>query len=234
MLSHLFGGLGVGLIGGVTSGLLGVSPGGGLVVFSVLLLGVEQHVAQGISLIAQIPPTSISGVRRYRVSGVRSSTGVAGVVGHRFRDRRHVGSAGGRKGFGRGPAMDLRCLFVRAGRGDDFPAPAPPARREIGEQVWPGLLARHARRRRSRRIFVWLHGNWWWACNNGRSHSGARHPPASGPTGQPNPGTCPDDGSCRVGLLAAGLVRLVVCSGRRDFGTLGRHRSWRTVGEPDE
>ncbi len=72
MLSHLLGGVGVGLIGGATSGLLGVSPGGALVVFSVLLLGVEQHVAQGISLIAQIPPTSISGVRRYREKGVRS------------------------------------------------------------------------------------------------------------------------------------------------------------------
>jgi len=72
MLSHLLGGIGVGLIGGVASGLLGVSPGGGLVVFSVLLLGVEQHVAQGISLIAQIPPASISGVRRYRENGVRS------------------------------------------------------------------------------------------------------------------------------------------------------------------
>jgi uncharacterized protein len=73
MLSHFPGGVAVGFIGGITSGLLGVSPGGGLVVFSVLLLGVEQHVAQGISLIAQIPPTSISGIRRYREKGVRSS-----------------------------------------------------------------------------------------------------------------------------------------------------------------
>ena len=48
------------LAGGLTSGLLGVSPGGGLVVFSVLLLGAEQHVAQGISLVAQIPPTSLA------------------------------------------------------------------------------------------------------------------------------------------------------------------------------
>jgi uncharacterized protein len=72
MLGHLLGGVGVGLIGGVTSGLLGVSPGGGLVVFSVLLLGVEQHIAQGISLIAQIPPTSLSGVRRYREKGLRT------------------------------------------------------------------------------------------------------------------------------------------------------------------
>jgi uncharacterized protein len=65
-------GAGVGLVGGVTSGLVGVSPGGGLVVFSVLLLGVEQHVAQSISLVAQIPPTSLSGIRRYWEKGSRS------------------------------------------------------------------------------------------------------------------------------------------------------------------
>jgi uncharacterized protein len=47
-------------------------PGGGLVVFSVLLLGAEQHVAQGISLAAQIPPTSLAGIRRYRKGGVRT------------------------------------------------------------------------------------------------------------------------------------------------------------------
>jgi uncharacterized membrane protein YfcA len=58
-------GLGVGLVGRVTSGLLGVSPGGGLVVSANLLLGSEQHVAQGISLLAQIPPTGLSGVKRY-------------------------------------------------------------------------------------------------------------------------------------------------------------------------
>src|SRR5215472_13917576 len=65
----LLGGAGAGLAGGLTSGLLGVSPGGGLVVFAVLLLGAEQHVAQGISLVAQIPPTGITGIRRYRESG---------------------------------------------------------------------------------------------------------------------------------------------------------------------
>jgi hypothetical protein len=99
-----------------------------LVVFSVLLLGVEQHVAQGISMIAQIPPTSIAGVRRYREKGVRSPLAW-------FRDRRHIGSAGSRKGFGCGPAMDLCCLLVRAGRGDDLPTPASPAKREISEPV---------------------------------------------------------------------------------------------------
>jgi uncharacterized protein len=58
-LGESLAGIGVGLVGGVTSGLLGVSPGGGLVVFSNLLLGSEQHVAQGLSLVAQIPPTSV-------------------------------------------------------------------------------------------------------------------------------------------------------------------------------
>ena len=73
MLAHDFiAGTSVGLIGGFTSGLLGVSPGGGLVVFSVLLLGCEQHVAQGISLVAQIPPTSLSGIRRYWENGSRA------------------------------------------------------------------------------------------------------------------------------------------------------------------
>jgi uncharacterized membrane protein YfcA len=61
-----------GLVGGITSGLLGVSPGGGLVVFSNLLLGSEQHVAQGISLVAQIPPTSAAGIRRYWEKGSRT------------------------------------------------------------------------------------------------------------------------------------------------------------------
>lgn len=62
----------VGLIGGISSGLLGVSPGGALVVLSVLLLGAEQHAAQGLSLIAQVAPANLSGIRRYRQGGHRS------------------------------------------------------------------------------------------------------------------------------------------------------------------
>ena len=71
-VQDMFGAVGAGLAGGFTSGLLGVSPGGGLVVFCVLLLGAEQHVAQGISLVAQIPPSSLSGIERYREKGSRS------------------------------------------------------------------------------------------------------------------------------------------------------------------
>lgn len=69
---ELLAGIGTGLAGGVTSGLPGVSPGGGLVIFSVLLLGAEQHVAQGTSLVAQVPPTGLAGVRRYWQGGNRS------------------------------------------------------------------------------------------------------------------------------------------------------------------
>ena len=71
-LHDLLGGVAAGLAGGFSAGLLGVSPGGGLVVFSVLLLGAEQHVAQGISLVAQIPPTGVAGIRRYWERGSRS------------------------------------------------------------------------------------------------------------------------------------------------------------------
>ncbi|MFT4117257.1 sulfite exporter TauE/SafE family protein [Bradyrhizobium sp.] len=71
-IHELLAGLGVGLVGGLTSGFMGTSPGGGLVIFSVLLLGAEQHVAQGTSLIAQIPPTGLAGVRRYWQSGNHS------------------------------------------------------------------------------------------------------------------------------------------------------------------
>ncbi|MEK9280006.1 MULTISPECIES: sulfite exporter TauE/SafE family protein [unclassified Bradyrhizobium] len=71
-IHELLAGIGVGLAGGLTSGFMGVSPGGGLVIFSVLLLGAEQHVAQGTSLIAQVPPTGLAGVRSYWQSGNRS------------------------------------------------------------------------------------------------------------------------------------------------------------------
>jgi uncharacterized membrane protein YfcA len=69
--STLLAALGVGLAGGVSSGLLGVSPGGAVVVLSTLLLGADQHLAQGISLAVQVPPTSLAGIRRYRAEGYR-------------------------------------------------------------------------------------------------------------------------------------------------------------------
>ena len=72
-LPDVLGGLATGLAGGLFSGFLGVTSGGVLVPLLVLLLGKDQHVAQGISLVAQIFPTSLSGVRNYSKSGHRIS-----------------------------------------------------------------------------------------------------------------------------------------------------------------
>jgi uncharacterized protein len=69
----ILGGLLTGGVGGLVSGFLGVTSGGILVPLLVLILGKDQHVAQGISLVAQVVPTSLSGVRNYSQSGHRIS-----------------------------------------------------------------------------------------------------------------------------------------------------------------
>jgi uncharacterized membrane protein YfcA len=69
--TDILGGLLAGGVGGIASGLLGITSGGILVPLLVLLLGKDQHVAQGVSLVAQVVPTSLSGVRSYSRSGHR-------------------------------------------------------------------------------------------------------------------------------------------------------------------
>ena len=58
-MGELLGALLIGLVGGAAGGLLGIGGGTVFVPGLVLLLGVEQHTAQGISL-AVIIPTSLS------------------------------------------------------------------------------------------------------------------------------------------------------------------------------
>jgi len=60
-----------GIIAGIPSGLLGVSPGGILVPVISLVLGFSQHVAQAVSLVAQAPPTSLTGLSEYGEGGHR-------------------------------------------------------------------------------------------------------------------------------------------------------------------
>jgi uncharacterized membrane protein YfcA len=67
----ILGGLLAGGVGGIASGFLGITSGGILVPLLVLILGKDQHVAQGVSLLAQVVPTSLSGVRNYSLSGHR-------------------------------------------------------------------------------------------------------------------------------------------------------------------
>jgi len=68
-LLALLGGMGAGAIAGFASGLLGISPGGILVPAVCMTLGVDQLVAQGVSLVAQVPPTGLRGILEYRRSG---------------------------------------------------------------------------------------------------------------------------------------------------------------------
>jgi uncharacterized membrane protein YfcA len=70
-LHDLLGGFLAGGIGGLASGFLGITSGGILVPLLVLLLGQEQHTAQGVSLLVQVVPTSLSGVRSYQRGGYR-------------------------------------------------------------------------------------------------------------------------------------------------------------------
>jgi uncharacterized protein len=104
----LLDGVAVGFVGGFTSGLLGVSPGGGLVVFSILLLGVEQHAAQGVSLVAQVFPTSLSGIRRYWQKGHRAPILWLVLLGGGFL----IGGAAGAKAAAAVSRVFLQWTFV--------------------------------------------------------------------------------------------------------------------------
>jgi uncharacterized protein len=75
----------IGLIAGVLSGLLGI--GGGVVMVPAMgfLLGIDQHIAQGVSL-AVIVPTAITGALTHYKKGnlllnLALSLGVAAIVG---------------------------------------------------------------------------------------------------------------------------------------------------------
>jgi uncharacterized membrane protein YfcA len=144
-LPDLLAGLGVGLVGGVTSGLLGVSPGGGLVVSANLLLGSEQHVAQGISLFAQIPPTGLSGVKRYWEKGGRTPANWFARLGVGF----IFGGVAGALAAGSVSSSFLRWSYVLYLAGLDAllilrPTRRPPAETPpdfSGPVPWPALTA---------------------------------------------------------------------------------------------
>lgn len=101
-------GLLIGLLGGAASGLLGVSSGGFLVALVVLFLGLPQHVAQGISLVAQVPPTSLSGVLQYRRSGHAVALSWVVLLSTGF----VIGAVAGAFGAGAIPDRTLRWAFV--------------------------------------------------------------------------------------------------------------------------
>jgi hypothetical protein len=73
-------GLGTGLCGGVLAGLFGV--GGGIVMVPLLglILNLDQHRAQGVTLAAMLLPTGLPAVLQYRRRGIASSLPLVGVL----------------------------------------------------------------------------------------------------------------------------------------------------------
>ena len=82
--SEVLGGLTTGVVGGFFSGMLGVSSGGLLVPLGVLLLQLDQHAAQGLSLAAQVLPTSLSGFYHYKNKGHGSASTAIGIAATGF------------------------------------------------------------------------------------------------------------------------------------------------------
>ena len=143
-LPDLLAGLGVGLVGGVTSGLLGVSPGGGLVVSANLLLGVRtarraRHLA--------IRPNSPHGTLRGQTllgKGRPDASELVRSPRRRLHLRRRRGSVGGGKRLEFFLALELCSLPRWLGRPADFAADPPTTRGDasgisVGPVPWPAL-----------------------------------------------------------------------------------------------
>ena len=217
-------GVAVGLVGGLTSGLLGVSPGGGLVVFSVLLLGAEQHVAHGVSLAAQVPPTSLAGIRQYWEKGHRAPLVWLLLIG-----------GGGRKSRGRGvarlSAMDLRRLSGAAERAPRLAPARSDGRERRCRSAAAGSVDRACRRRRSRRILVRLSRHRRRPGDHGGPQRRTWRPTAAGADDEPRPVDSPGDVSRRLGLLARGRARALAGPRRGHSRPCRRNRPRRAPGQ---
>ena len=89
--SHVVIAIVVGLAAGVLAGLFGVGGGILFVPALTIVLGLEQHHAQGTSLLAILPTVAVGAWRQHRYGNVRwkpalvlGLAGIAGVVGGGF------------------------------------------------------------------------------------------------------------------------------------------------------
>ncbi len=98
----------LGVASGALSGFLGMGGGSILPPLLGLLLGVDQHLAQGISLAALLPPVGLPAVLAYRRAGVAIDRVLVTllILGFVF------GVAGGAWIAHRVPARDLSYLFA--------------------------------------------------------------------------------------------------------------------------
>ena len=89
--SHVVIAIAVGFAAGVLAGLFGVGGGILFVPALAIVLGLEQHHAQGTSLLAILPTVAVGAWRQHRYGNVRwkpalvlGLAGIAGVVGGGF------------------------------------------------------------------------------------------------------------------------------------------------------
>jgi uncharacterized protein len=89
--SHVVIAIAVGLVAGVLAGLFGVGGGILFVPALTIVLGLEQHDAQGTSLLAILPTVAVGAWRqhtygnvRWKASLVLGVAGIGGVVGGGF------------------------------------------------------------------------------------------------------------------------------------------------------
>lgn len=210
-----------------------VVSGGGLVVFSVLLLGAEQHIAQGISLVAQIPPTSLTGIERYWEGGSRSPLRWLVVLAVGF----VAGGVAGAYGASHASSSVLQWSYVAYLLGLDALLVARGARKaaEKDETVattdlhWAALLTVGSIAGQSSGFL----GIGWGPCNSCWAERCAGGSSTPGANDQSRPFTDSDDSALGLDLLATGMVVVVGCSRRRYPRSPHRYRSRCSAGTQD-
>ena len=80
VLPDIFGGIVAGSAGGILSGLFGVGGGFVMIPLLTLLLGMEQHRAQGTTLAVMMMPIGLPGILQYKKQGIAWSLKLVGLV----------------------------------------------------------------------------------------------------------------------------------------------------------
>ena len=137
--------LGAGVSGGVLSGLFGI--GGGIVLIPLLglVLGLDQHQAQGVALAAMLLPNGLPAVLYMRRMGILIHWALVLDAHRRVPARGLAGGPDRQPDPGNAAAAGLRLLLLAAGRADPAPAGAgqrtrPSAAPLALDRAWlPGL-----------------------------------------------------------------------------------------------
>jgi len=108
MLPDIFGGMLAGASGGMLSGLFGVGGGFVMIPLLSLLLGLDQHRAQGTTLAIMMMPVGLPGVIQYRKQGYKWNFRIVGLAAAGFM----CGVSAGALIANKIPQMPLRLGFM--------------------------------------------------------------------------------------------------------------------------